>query len=67
MVQTPTMELKLISNHLKYVYLGEKKIPLVSIAKNLTQLQADKLIWVFQNYKTVIGWTMTLVAYVDEW
>ena len=54
-VQTSIMKLKPISGYLKYVYLGEKEIPLVNIAKDLTQVQTDKFIWVLRNYKMVIG------------
>ncbi|KAI3454856.1 hypothetical protein Pfo_011519, partial [Paulownia fortunei] len=57
-VQAPTLELKPLPEHLKYVYLGEKETLPVIIAKDLTDTQESKLIRVLREYKTAIGWTI---------
>lgn len=54
-VHALTLELKLLSEHLKYIYLGEKDTLPVIIAKDLTPVQDKKLIWVLRELKTVIG------------
>ncbi|XP_062101024.1 uncharacterized protein LOC133806946 [Humulus lupulus] len=54
--QAPTLELKPLSNHLRYVYLGKNETLSVIIARNLYQVQEEKLIRVLQDYKTTIGW-----------
>ncbi|XP_022854906.1 uncharacterized protein LOC111376190 [Olea europaea var. sylvestris] len=57
-MQAPTLELKPLPEHLKYVYLGEGKTLPVIIAKNLTTLQEDRLIRVLKEYKIAIDWTI---------
>ncbi|XP_022873479.1 uncharacterized protein LOC111392378 [Olea europaea var. sylvestris] len=57
-LQAPTLELKPLPKHLKYVYLGEGETLLVIIAKNLTTLQEDMLIRVLKEHKIAIGWTI---------
>ncbi|XP_026433098.1 uncharacterized protein LOC113330510 [Papaver somniferum] len=57
-VQAPILELKPLPDHLKYVYLGDKEEFPVIIAKDLTQVQAEKLVRVLKEYKSAIGWTI---------
>ncbi|XP_022883436.1 uncharacterized protein LOC111400242 [Olea europaea var. sylvestris] len=54
-MQAPTLELKPLSKHLKYVYLGEGETLPVIIVKNLTTLQEDRLIHVLKEHKIAIG------------
>ncbi|KAJ4930451.1 hypothetical protein NE237_000117 [Protea cynaroides] len=57
-VQTPIVELKPLSDHLKYVYLGDNETLPVIIARDLTKLQEEKLIRILRDHKTAIGWTI---------
>ncbi|XP_022873962.1 uncharacterized protein LOC111392801 [Olea europaea var. sylvestris] len=54
-MQAPTLKLKPLPDHLKYVYLGEEETLPVIIAKNLTTLQEDRLIRVLKEHKIAIG------------
>jgi len=51
-------ELKVLLNHLKYVYLGEKEAISVIIASHLTEKQEVDLLVVLRDNKEAIGWTM---------
>ena len=55
-LQAPTLELKPLPGHLKYVFLGDT-LPVI-IAKELTSLQEERLIRVLREHKTSIGWTI---------
>ncbi|CAN6697872.1 unnamed protein product [Malus baccata var. baccata] len=57
-VQPPTLELKLLPSHLKYVFLGEEETLPVIISSSLTALEESKLVRVLKEYKTAIGWTL---------
>ncbi|KAM1811185.1 hypothetical protein ACFX1T_027755 [Malus domestica] len=57
-VQPPTLELKSLPNHLKYVYLGEDETLPVIISTSLTAQEEGKLMRVLKEYKTAIGWTL---------
>ncbi|KAL5575536.1 hypothetical protein UlMin_017235 [Ulmus minor] len=57
-MQAPTLELKALPNHLKYIYLGEDETLPVIVARNLSSVQEDKLIRVLRDHKTAIGWTI---------
>ena len=57
-VQAPTLELKPLPNHLKYVFLGEKETLPVIVSSSLTELEEEKLIRVLKDHKTAIGWTL---------
>ncbi|CAL2247422.1 unnamed protein product [Prunus armeniaca] len=57
-IQAPTLELKPLPNHLKYVFLGDKETLPVIISSSLTAVEEEKLVWVLQEYKTTIGWTL---------
>ncbi|CAL8089530.1 unnamed protein product [Prunus armeniaca] len=57
-IQAPTLELKPLPNHLKYVFLGDKETLPVIISSSLTAVEEEKLVRVLQEYKTAIGWTL---------
>ena len=57
-MHAPTLDLKPLPDHLKYVFLGENKTLPVIIANNLSSLQEEKLMRVLMNHRTVIGWTI---------
>ncbi|KAB2595522.1 hypothetical protein D8674_030972 [Pyrus ussuriensis x Pyrus communis] len=57
-VQPPTLELKPLPSHLKYVFLGEEETLPVIISSSLTAQEESKLVRVLKEYKTAIGWTL---------
>ncbi|CAN6552452.1 unnamed protein product [Malus baccata var. baccata] len=57
-VQPPTLELKSLPSHLKYVFLGEDDTLPVIISSSLTAQEESKLVRVLKEYKTAIGWTL---------
>ncbi|CAN6686583.1 unnamed protein product [Malus baccata var. baccata] len=57
-VQPPTLELKPLPSHLKYVFLGEDQTLPVIISSSLTAQEEDKLIRVLKKHKSAIGWTL---------
>ncbi|CAN6687770.1 unnamed protein product [Malus baccata var. baccata] len=57
-VQAPTLELKPLPSHLKYVFLGENDTLPVIISSSLTAQEESKLVRVLKEYKTTIGWTL---------
>lgn len=57
-VKPPSLELKPLLEHLKYVYLGENKTLPVIITSSLNQVQEERLIRVLRLYKNDIGWTI---------
>ncbi|KAM2222571.1 hypothetical protein ACFXTI_016707 [Malus domestica] len=57
-VQPPTLELKPLPSHLKYVFLGEDETLPVIISSSLTAQEENKLVRVLKEYKTAIGWTL---------
>ena len=54
----PTLELKLLPSHLKYVYLGKNHTHHVIISSSLNADQEMSLVDVLGKYKRAIGWTM---------
>ncbi|KAM2536101.1 hypothetical protein TB2_021841 [Malus domestica] len=54
-IQSPSLELKPLPSHLKYVFLGEQETLLVIISSSLTTQEEDKLVRVLREYKTAIG------------
>ena len=62
-LQAPTLELKSLPNHLKYVFLGEEDTLSVIIVKELTPLQEERLIRVLREHKTTIGWMIYIFLY----
>ncbi|CAN6586227.1 unnamed protein product [Malus baccata var. baccata] len=57
-VQPPTLELKPLPSHLKYVFLGEDQTLPVIISSSLTAQEEEKLIRVLKEHKSAIGWTL---------
>ena len=53
------LELKLLSSHLKYVYLGDKDTLPIIISSSLNADQDKSLVDVLRRYKRIIGWPMT--------
>ncbi|KAB2629293.1 S ribonuclease [Pyrus ussuriensis x Pyrus communis] len=56
--QPPTLELKPLPNHLKYVFLGEQDTLPVIVASSLTAQEEEKLVRVLKEHKMAIGWTL---------
>ncbi|KAM1908066.1 hypothetical protein ACFX14_027627 [Malus domestica] len=57
-VQPPTLELKPLPSHLKYVFLGDDETLPVIISSTLTAQEEEKLVRVLREYKIAIGWTL---------
>ncbi|KAM1811160.1 hypothetical protein ACFX12_027831 [Malus domestica] len=57
-IQPPSLKLKPLPNHLKYVFLGKQETLPVIISSSLTAQEEDKLGRVLQEYKIAIGWTL---------
>ncbi|KAM2494597.1 hypothetical protein ACFX1W_034676 [Malus domestica] len=57
-VQPPTLELKPLPSHLRYVFLGEDETLPVIISSSLTAQEESKLVRVLKEYETAIGWTL---------
>ncbi|CAN6678271.1 unnamed protein product [Malus baccata var. baccata] len=57
-IQPPSLELKPLPSHLKYVFLGEQETLPVIISSSLTTQEEDKLVRVLREYRTAIGWTL---------
>ncbi|KAM2490112.1 hypothetical protein PS1_047020 [Malus domestica] len=57
-IQLPSLELKPLPSHLKYVFLGEQETLPVIISSSLIAQEEDKLVRVLREYKTAIGWTL---------
>ncbi|CAN6554870.1 unnamed protein product [Malus baccata var. baccata] len=57
-VQAPTLELKPLPDHLKYVFLGDDETLPVIVSSSLTTHEEEKLIRVLREHKTAIGWTL---------
>ncbi|CAN6694512.1 unnamed protein product [Malus baccata var. baccata] len=56
--KAPKLELKPISEHLKYAFLGEDETLPVIISSQLTAEEREKLIRVLKDYKTAIAWSI---------
>ncbi|XP_016731905.1 uncharacterized protein [Gossypium hirsutum] len=54
----PTLELKALPDHLKYVFLGEKDTLPVIVSNKLTKHEEESLVRVLRDYKEAIGWTI---------
>ncbi|CAA0828778.1 Unknown protein [Striga hermonthica] len=58
-LQTPVKELKPLTDHVKYVFLGEGNTLPVIISSKLTRTQEDELVKVLQSHKQALGWTIS--------
>ncbi|CAN6586453.1 unnamed protein product [Malus baccata var. baccata] len=57
-IQAPILKLKPLSNHLKYVFLGDKETLPFIVSSTLMTLKEDKLVRVLKEHNTAIGWTL---------
>ena len=57
-LQAPELELKPLSNNLKYVFIGDNNTLPVIIAKGLTSAQEEKHVELLDDHKTSIGWNL---------
>ncbi|KAM2349753.1 hypothetical protein ACFX1X_013221 [Malus domestica] len=57
-IQPPSLELKPLPSHLKYVFLGKQETLPVIISSSLTVQEEDKLVRMLREYITAIGWTL---------
>ncbi|CAN6711810.1 unnamed protein product [Malus baccata var. baccata] len=57
-IQPPSLELKPLPSHLKYVFLGEQETLPIIISSSLTAQEKDKLVRVLRKYRTAVGWTL---------
>ncbi|XP_070022776.1 uncharacterized protein [Nicotiana sylvestris] len=56
--EPPKLELKPLPTHLKYKFLGPDSILPIIISSSLLDVQAQQLLQILKECKTVIGWTM---------
>ncbi|KAM2360761.1 hypothetical protein ACFXTH_003115 [Malus domestica] len=57
-IQPPSLKLKPLPSHLKYVFLGEQETLPIIISSSLIAQEEDKLVRVLWEYRTSIGWTL---------
>ncbi|KAM2401996.1 hypothetical protein ACFX1X_029934 [Malus domestica] len=57
-MQPPSLKLKPLPSHLKYVFLGEQETLPVIISSTLMEQEEEKLVRVLKEYKTAIRWTL---------
>ncbi|KAM1602332.1 hypothetical protein ACFX1Z_029061 [Malus domestica] len=57
-VEAPTLELKPLPDHSKYVFLGDDETLPVIVSSSLTAHEKEKLVRVLREHKTAMGWTL---------
>ncbi|KAM2395350.1 hypothetical protein ACFX1X_032725 [Malus domestica] len=57
-VQAPTLELKPLPSHLKYIFLGENETLPAIISSSLTAQEEEKLVRVLKEFKSALGCTL---------
>ncbi|KAM2671214.1 hypothetical protein EV1_007050 [Malus domestica] len=57
-IQAPTLELKPLPSHLKYIFLGENETLPAIISSSLTAQEEEKLLQVLKEFKSALGWTL---------
>ncbi|CAN6712895.1 unnamed protein product [Malus baccata var. baccata] len=60
-VEAPTLELKPLPDHLKYVFLGDDETLPVIVSSSLTTNEEEKLVRVLREHKTAMGWTLAYI------
>ncbi|XP_042443926.1 uncharacterized protein LOC122029030 [Zingiber officinale] len=65
-LKPPKLELKVLPEHLKYVYLREKEQLPVIIANGLELDQENKLLKVLRSHQQAIGWTVADIVGIDS-
>ncbi|MCQ7416356.1 RNA-directed DNA polymerase, partial [Salmonella enterica] len=58
LIEAPTLDLKPLPDHLKYVYLGESETLPIIVASDLMPEHEEALIKLLQQYRKAIGWTL---------
>ena len=58
LIEAPTLDLKPLPDHLKYVYLGESETLPIIVASDLMSEHEEALIKLLQQYRKAIGWTL---------
>ncbi|KAL8104495.1 hypothetical protein AgCh_028640 [Apium graveolens] len=56
--EAPTLELKLLPEHLRYAFLGDSSTLPVIISADLSGSEEDKLLRILREFKSAIGWTI---------
>ncbi|XP_052486950.1 uncharacterized protein LOC105768358 [Gossypium raimondii] len=64
-LQPPTLELKALSDHFKYVFLGEKDTLPVIVSNKLTKDEEESLVQVLRDCKEAIGWTIADIKWLS--
>ncbi|XP_058208149.1 uncharacterized protein LOC131321158 [Rhododendron vialii] len=64
-VEPPTLDLKPLSDTLKYAYLGDGQTYPVVISSALTELQEFQLLAKLQKHSTAIGWSIADIKAID--
>ncbi|XP_062102088.1 uncharacterized protein LOC133810985 [Humulus lupulus] len=57
-LKPPVLELKVLPDHLRYAYLGEKETLPVIVSSFLSEVEEEKFLRVLRAHKTTIGWTL---------
>ncbi|CAN6691832.1 unnamed protein product [Malus baccata var. baccata] len=57
-IQAPTLELKPLPSHLKYIFLRENETLPAIISSSLTAQEEEKLVRVLKEFKSALGWTL---------
>ncbi|CAN6695215.1 unnamed protein product [Malus baccata var. baccata] len=57
-VEAPTLELKPLPDHLKYVFLGDDETLPIIVSSSLTTHEEEKPVRVLREHKTAMGWTL---------
>ncbi|KAM1787839.1 hypothetical protein ACFX11_038202 [Malus domestica] len=57
-LEAPTLELKPLPDHLKYVFLGDDETLPVIVSSSLMIHEEEKLVRVLREHKTAMGWTL---------
>ena len=60
-VEAPKLELKDLSSHLMYVFLGKDDTLPIIIASDLNMEQLECLVEVLKRFKRAIGWTISYI------
>ena len=57
-IAAPTLNLKRLPSHLRYVFLGVSKTLPVIISANLSEVEEEKLLRVLRRHRMEIGWSI---------
>ncbi|KAL0453550.1 UNVERIFIED_CONTAM: Retrovirus-related Pol polyprotein from transposon.6 [Sesamum latifolium] len=57
-LQAPKLELKLLPEHLKYIYLGNEETLPAIISSKLSKEHEERLVTLLRKHRTAIGWTL---------